>query len=203
MSYGLDNNFRYAAYRSEWLGRLQASAANRARKAGMDFELPEGFAAKLFDDQEGRCAVSGIELNLESYDKALVKHPFAPSIDRILSDGHYTPDNVRLVCVAVNFGMGQWDQELYMKIARAAVAREAKEQTNPDPSGDSDWHARQREKIAAAKALRGSAPPEEKPALIRRVAALKRNLKLGPEGLRRAACRARKTRQQRAQTSRT
>jgi hypothetical protein len=41
-----------------------------------------------------------------------------------------------------------------MTLARAAVAREAKEQSNPDPSDDSDWHVRQREKIAAAEALR-------------------------------------------------
>jgi hypothetical protein len=98
----------------------------------------------------------------------------------------------------VNFGMGQWGQELYMTIARAAVDREAKEQSNPDPVGDADWHARQKEKIGAAEVLRDSAPTGGKPALTRRIAALKRNLKLGPEGLRLAASRARKSRQERA-----
>jgi hypothetical protein len=97
----------------------------------------------------------------------------------------------------VNFGMGQWGQELYMTIARATVDREAKEQSNPDPAGDADWCARQKEKIAAAEALRDHASAEGKPALTRRIAALKRNLKLGPEGLRLAACRARKSRQER------
>ena len=94
--------------------------------------------------------------------------------------------------------MGQWGQELYMTIARAAVDREAKEQSDPDPVGDVDWHARQKEKIAAAEALRDSAPAEGKPALTRRIAALKRNLKLGPKGLRLAAYRARTSRQERA-----
>ena len=163
----------------------------------MDITLPDGFAVALYERQNGRCAVSGIEFSLQSYERALVKHPFAPSIDRILSEGHYTPDNARLVCVAVNFGMGHWGQELYMTLARAAVAREAKEQSDPDPAGDSDWHARQREKIAAAEALRDSAPEPEQGALKRRIAALKRNLTLGPEGLRRAACRAKNTRQKR------
>ena len=51
----------------------------------------------------------------------LVKHPFAPSLDRISSQGGYTADNVRLVCIAVNFGMGQWGEELYLTFARAAV----------------------------------------------------------------------------------
>src|SRR5260221_11398982 len=125
-------NFADADDRRKWLRGLQASAANRARRAGMKFTLPADHAVFLYERQNGRCAVSAIEFRPESYPNALVKHPFAPSIDRTLSDGHYTPDNVRLVCVAVNFGMGQWGQELYMKLARAAVAREAKEQTNPD-----------------------------------------------------------------------
>ena len=59
-----------------------------------------------------------------------------------------------------------------MTIARAAVGREVKEQSNPDPAGDANWHARQKEKIAAAEALRDSAPADGKPALTRRIAAL-------------------------------
>jgi hypothetical protein len=43
-----------------------------------------------------------------------------------------------LVCVAVNFGMRQWGEEVFMTLARAAVAREAKDRTNPDPAGDAD-----------------------------------------------------------------
>jgi hypothetical protein len=31
---------------------------------------------------------------------------------------------VRLVCVAVNFGMGQWDEEVFLTLAQAAVERE-------------------------------------------------------------------------------
>jgi hypothetical protein len=30
-------------------------------------------------------------------------------------------DNVRLVCVAVNFGMGQWGQEVFLTLASAAT----------------------------------------------------------------------------------
>jgi hypothetical protein len=189
-------SFDDPAWRRKFLRRLQATASSRANRAGMKFDLPPEFALALYDQQDGCCAVSGTKFNLERFDGALVPHPFAPSIDRVLSlGGGYTEDNVRLVCVAVNFGMGQWGQELYMRLARAAVAREAKEQSNPDPSGDGDWYARQREKVDAAMSLRDNASEAEKPLLIRRVASLKRNLTLGPEGLRRAACRARKTRQ--------
>jgi hypothetical protein len=137
--------------------------------------------------------VSGVKFDFERFPDALVKHPFAPSIDRILSSGHYTPDNVRLVCVAVNFGMGEWGLEVYMTLARAAVAREVKDRTNPDPQGDSDWHARQRDKIAAAETLQASLPESERGPLVRRVSALKAALKKGPEGLREGARKARET----------
>ena len=185
-------------WRQDWLRRLQRRANTRADRARIKFDLknPE-HAATLYDLQKGCCAVSGVKFNLKRFDDALVKYPFAPSIDRVLSSGGYTEDNVRLVCVAVNFGMGQWGQEVYMTLARAAVAREAEEQRNPDPSGDSDWHDRQREKIAAVEVLLKSAVEPERRRLAGRLRALRRNLRLGPDGLRRAARRAHETRQQR------
>jgi hypothetical protein len=194
-------SFDEPKWRRDWLRGLQRRASVRADRAGIKFDLknPE-HAAELYNRQDGCCAVSGVKFNLERFDDALVKHPFAPSIDRILASGGYTEDNVRLVCVAVNFGMGQWGQEVYMTLARAAVAREAKEQSDPDPSGDSDWHVRQREKIAAAEALRDAAAEPERTILDRRVRALKRNQTLGPEGLRRAARRAHKTSRQLRET---
>jgi hypothetical protein len=165
----------------------------------MQFTLPLEFAATLYERQHGRCAVSGVKFDLERFPDALVKHPFAPSIDRILSSGHYTRENVRLVCVAVNFGMGEWGLEVYMTLARAAVAREAKERRDPYLQGDSDWHARPREKIAAAKTLRDSLPEVERGPMSGRIRALKAALKKGPEGLREGARRARETLRRRSQ----
>jgi hypothetical protein len=159
----------------------------------MSFTLQPDFAAKLDDQQEGHCAVSGFEFNLQRFRDALAKHPFAPSIDRKLSSAGYTEENVRLVCVAVNFGMGQWGDEVFMMLARAAATREAKERHDPDPADDEGWHARQSEKIAAAEALRKNSPEAEKPALTRRIAALRRALTMGPAGLREAARKARET----------
>jgi hypothetical protein len=182
--------------RSKYLRRVWARSRDRARKSEILFTLEPEDVVRMYREQNGRCDVTGTTFNFERFDDAFVKHPFAPSIDRRISTGGqgYTPENVRLVCVAVNFGMGQWGQELYMKLARAAVTRETKEQTNPDPSGDADWRVRQREKIAAAEALRDSSPDAEQPLLRRRIAALKRNLTLGPEGLRRAAAAAQDSR---------
>jgi hypothetical protein len=146
----------------------------------MAFTLRPDFVLTLYDQQKGRCAVSGFEFNLQRFPEALVKYPFAPSIDRRLSSGGYTEDNVRLVCVAVNFGMGQWGEELYTTLARAAVDRESKDPTIPDPAGDADWKARQRERIAAAEVLRNRLREPERGSLRRDIAILKRALTMGP-----------------------
>lgn len=137
-----------------------------------------------------------------------MKHPFAPSLDRISSRGGYTAGNVRLVCIAVNFGMGQWGEELYLTFARAAVEQSDKivfqgAQTaevlvasSREQMADlaDAWSAGQRERTAAAESiasvLRGKALVRQR----RRIASLKRNLTLGPAGLKAAAAKAAATR---------
>src|SRR5207302_6282920 len=136
-------------------------AQSRARKAGMRFALRPGFAVRLFEQQEGRCAVSGIEFNLDRFPDALVKPPFAPSIDRRVSRRHYTENNVRLVCVAVNFGMGQWGEEVFMTLARAAVERESHAaRVRPELDGGVAWEAKLRDRIKAATEMLPLLPPE-------------------------------------------
>lgn len=55
----------------------------------------------LWDQQEGKCALTGIEMHLPGQpdlDKDLMVSP-----DRIDSNGHYSLDNVQLVCRFANF----------------------------------------------------------------------------------------------------
>ena len=125
--------------RERFLNHLLSSAKARAREAGMPFDLDDspGFVAGLYETQRGLCAVSRLKFNLTSFPEALVKHPYAPSIDRVLSSGGYTKDNVRLVCVAVNFGLGQWGEEVYLTLARSAVDYERQQETKEEavPAG--------------------------------------------------------------------
>jgi len=183
------NDFDDPAQRRRWLRKLLVSAKRRARKAGMAFDLTPEFADTLWKD--GRCAVTGLSFNLQAYRDALVRHPFAPSIDRKLSSGGYTKGNVRLVCVAVNFGMGQWGDEVYLKLAHAAVEYEAKAL---DPARDPDWRAGYRERIAAAQLILAGLPETERAKQRQRIAGLKRALTLGPDGLRAAAAKAKASR---------
>jgi hypothetical protein len=106
---------------------------------------------------------------------------------------------VRLVCTAVNFGLGQWGDEVFRTIAEATVHYQAMtikgEDTNQlaERIGAAeavlpllnDVEAKhQRRRIAALKAARTLGPES------RRIAALKRARKLGPEGRSAAAKKA-------------
>ena len=176
--------------RRKWFARLVASAKGHARKAGRPFELTTEFIETLYAQQKGRCDVTGLQFNQQRFADALVKHPFAPSIDRRSSSGGYTKDNVRLVCVAVNFGMGQWGEEVFLTLAQAAVEREKQRIAEPDDA----WTARYAERIAAAEALLTSLPENKRPKQRRHIASLRRALTLGPIGLKAAADKAKRSR---------
>jgi hypothetical protein len=119
--------------RQKWVAPLVANAKGHARKAGRPFELTTEFVETLYARQGGRCEVTGLQFSRQRFPDALVKHPFAPSIDRRSSSGGYTKDNVRLVCVAVNFGMGQWGEEVFLTLARAAADHEKRARLESPP----------------------------------------------------------------------
>jgi hypothetical protein len=155
--------------RSKYLRVIWTRSRRRAPKSEILFTIEPEDVARLYRDQGGRCEVTNLAFDLERFD-TFVKHPFAPSIDRKHSKGGYTPDNVRLVCAAANFGMGQWGQEVYMRLARAAVAHEAQEEGMSEEA----WRARQADKITAAqKILSLILEPGERRAQARHIAALK------------------------------
>ena len=188
-----------------WLRHLVPRSRHRAGRAQFAHDLPADHGEQLFRRQGGICAISGLPFSLAVFIGVLVKHPFAPSLDRISSRGGYTLDNVRLVCIAVNFGMGQWGEELYLTFARAAVEHSDRvtlpvkvdklviANTSVGKDGATDavvWMSEQRERIAAAEAISLTLSRKSLIRQRRRIANLKRNLALGPAGLKAAAAKA-------------
>lgn len=173
------------------LKKIHSGAQRRAWRNGIDFTLPPDHVEDLWRRQGGCCAVSGISFNFKRFDHALVKHPSAPSLDRIDSRLGYRPENARLVCTCVNFGMGQWGEEVLRRVAQGMFKKEA---SPPAPPEDEEWLRGQRAKLEAAEKLARGLSGEEWKAQRRRIAALKRSITVGPEGLRRAAERARYSR---------
>ena len=167
------------------LQRAFASAQKRANQRG--FVLSIADVQALYRNQHGCCAVSGLPFNLQRYD-AFVSCPFAPSLDRMSSKGGYTRNNVRLVCTAVNFGLGQWGDEVFRVIAEATVQRQRAivNRANTQIS----------ERIEAAETILPLLNDAEAKWQKRRIAALKRARTLGREGLSAAARKAQGTRRQ-------
>ncbi len=101
-------------------------ARQRALRYDIDFTLTLDDLDALWEACEGRCAVSGLPFNLDTFEDALVKHPFGPSIDRINASKGYTLKNTRLVCTAANFAMNQWGTEVLRRVSKGVVAMERK-----------------------------------------------------------------------------
>ena len=95
-----------------------------AKKRGIPFEIDFDLVIELAERQMYCCAVSGLRFNTRFVPNK--RRPFTPSIDRIDSNGGYTPDNVRLVCWAVNAAMQDWGYDTFLLIADAVVSHQSR-----------------------------------------------------------------------------
>lgn len=93
--------------------------------------ISTGYIVSLLEKQDWRCAVTGIEFRLTQFRKHHGR-PFAPSIDRIDSDGHYTENNVRLVCLAANYAMNQWGESVLDVMLAAYLNKKLKPEFRQD-----------------------------------------------------------------------
>lgn len=84
-----------------WLIRNgMPSARDRAKTKGIPFTLTRAWA--LAQARNGPvCAVTGVALRFREKWRGV--HPFNPSLDRINPRKGYTPDNVRIVALWVNY----------------------------------------------------------------------------------------------------
>jgi hypothetical protein len=104
-------------------------ARGRSKVKGMDFELTLPMIMNLYNQQEGRCLLTGIPFELEKPKQARTG-AFSPSIDRIDSKRGYTIDNIRLVIWGINLGLGQWGEEIYAQIAEAYITKQKEYKEN-------------------------------------------------------------------------
>lgn len=99
------------------ISRALRGAAHRARQRNFEFELDFEWARERVEQQEFRCAVSGVAFYC---DKKLPpeRNPFAPSLDRIDCSRGYTRENTRVVVFALNVMLSDWGIEVVEKVAR-------------------------------------------------------------------------------------
>jgi hypothetical protein len=175
----------YDTFKQTWEAQLLKA---RGRPG---FNLDAAWLAGRWGGGQPRCEVSGHVFTTERVENALVKYPFAPSLDQIVPGGGYTKINTRVVCVLVNFAMNEWG-DAYLREIAAAMMR-------TDPAHLTDraqeiWTlgmaARIDEALKAARSMEGSALTSQR----KRIAGLRAALTKGRTGLTAAAAKALATR---------
>lgn len=110
--------------RHEICGNALRNARHRSTKKGIEFAITHKDIVEMARLQCWRCALSGIEFNpLYDIDRQHTYNPLGISVDRVDSRRGYVPGNVRLVLTAVNFGLNDWGEEMYLRIAKAVVEK--------------------------------------------------------------------------------
>ena len=105
---------------------LYKRAKIRSKNKKLDFDLSLDFIEAMWHKQNGKCALTGINFILDENEQNYTSHPFTPSIDRINSNKGYTKDNVRLVCVAVNYALNEFGESIFRQICEAYLSSSTK-----------------------------------------------------------------------------
>lgn len=77
---------------------------------------------RLLLEQGYRCAISGSYFTHDAFDGDAIS-PYQPSVDRKDPARGYDRDNIRIVCLLVNFAMSNWGEEPLREVARRIVAQ--------------------------------------------------------------------------------
>lgn len=84
---------------------------NKRTKKGREYayDIDQEYIEKLYEEQGGVCAISGIEMACKTHDI------YNLSIDRIDSSKGYTKENVHLVCAIINNMKNEYSMDEFMK----------------------------------------------------------------------------------------
>lgn len=103
---------------------LVAAARVRARRKSIEFMLGDADIELLQAAiDRGICEVSGVALTLTGPRSAT-----SPSLDRIKPELGYVAGNIRIVCHALNAGMGDWGEDELLRIVEAWTAMRSSRQ---------------------------------------------------------------------------
>ncbi len=102
--------------------RLLEGARGRAKEKRLPFDLTTDWLINEVKRKGYRCAITGVALDLKRRGESGKRNPLAPSIDRIDNAFGYTPENVRIVALAVNIMLADWGVPIFDQIAMTYTA---------------------------------------------------------------------------------
>ncbi len=104
-------------YSLKLVARTRANAKGRR---GIPFGICRADVEAMLRASHYQCAVTGTPLSLVTVGR---HRPFAPSIDRRDSSAGYTKENCRVVCMAANFAMNAWGEDVLRTIATHMIRK--------------------------------------------------------------------------------
>ena len=106
---------------------------NRCNKKQYETDISLMFLKHLWKEQEGKCALTQIPMQLRTHDSSDKLEFYTASLDRIDNTKRYTKDNVRFVCVMTNYARNTFsDNDFYefIKLASKAILGKGKKDGN-------------------------------------------------------------------------
>jgi len=99
-----------------FMRRLCSQLRSARRKRGEECDISTDDIIALYHEQDGKCALSGIQMTYKRSGKKLrtyghITYPTNISVDRIDPNGPYELSNIQLVCNAINFMKWCWPEE--------------------------------------------------------------------------------------------
>lgn len=97
---------------------VDSNAKKRSKKEEREIrvEITKQDVIDLYYEQNGKCNLTDIDLTYSADET-----DFNISVDRVDSDGHYTPDNIQLVCNIVNKMKWDLNQDDFLFFCRKIV----------------------------------------------------------------------------------
>lgn len=102
-------------------------ASKGAKQRGIQFDLTIEDVEKMLKVQNWRCAVTQRPFSNKKQAGQRTR-PWAASLDRIKSDGHYEFSNCRLVCTFVNIGLNSYGDGHFSELLESLVRRIVQEE---------------------------------------------------------------------------
>jgi len=102
--------------RENFIRHMYIDCRNRSKKKKFAFDLELSDLHQLYDDQEGKCALSGQEMTFihKRGKRQFTRHPTNASLDRIDPKGGYTKDNIQLTTNVCNIAKMDLTEEMFI-----------------------------------------------------------------------------------------